>query len=630
MLKAIGLTLCVLCMSVMQSVAQDSVFFYNNEARVYFHVDTTQISVKWAPFEGDLSASGYLDSYPSIEAVNTEFRTVSGFHLHKLVTRSSYENLLTDLKTDSNVLRVSPVLKTSDNKSLYIGDEVGCRLSDPQDSLYLYQFCHKNDIEIVDLPYPPLPGTYLLRLSGNCRSSTIDIANRLWERTEFKWSQPNCSGLGELFGYMVSDEHFWNGNQWNVKSAVNYESTSNYGAWEITRGRPEIKITVMDQGMEWHEDFDTANFEDGFNFFPGGLPFPWPVWPEPDTVYESHGMHVLGLISALHNNPVNQVQPPGHATGSEFASTVGVAPGCEIMPMRMINEHHIFPSDFWLGMAFTIAGNYGTHIINCSWGYNEGYFPDPVRDAIDDLLINGRDGKGTIVVAAIGNSPDRTKYPAAMDSVISVGSINEADNPIPSNPTGSYVDLLAPSVTTSWKDPNSIWAVDRMSDWGANPKLRDDCEPTNDMDYACSFGGTSAAAPLVTGIIGLLLSVDSNLTRDHVQEIIRASAIRDLEIVVDTTNPEHIERYGYGRLSGVRALSTVLRGDVNGNQMINIGDLTYLEDYLYHGGPEPYPNRIFGDVNCSGTVNMSDMTYLINYLYSQGPPPPCPCIQFGD
>ncbi|MCK4632161.1 MAG: S8 family serine peptidase, partial [candidate division Zixibacteria bacterium] len=148
--------------------------------------------------------------------------------------------------------------------------------------------------------------------------------------------------------------------------------------------------------------------------------------------------------------------------------------------------------------------------------------------------------------------------------------------------------------------------------------------------YACSFGGTSAAAPLVTGIIGLLLSVDSNLTRDHVQEIIRASAIRDLEIVVDTTNPEHIERYGYGRLSGVRALSTVLRGDVNGNQMINIGDLTYLEDYLYHGGPEPYPNRIFGDVNCSGTVNMSDMTYLINYLYSQGPPPPCPCIQFGD
>jgi len=61
-------------------------------------------------------------------------------------------------------------------------------------------------------------------------------------------------------------------------------------------------------------------------------------------------------------------------------------------------------------------------------------------------------------------------------------------------------------------------------------------------------------------------------------------------------------------------------GDANGNEAINILDVTFLISYLYKGGPAPIPESA-GDANCSGSVNILDATYLINYLYKSGPSP---------
>ncbi len=64
-------------------------------------------------------------------------------------------------------------------------------------------------------------------------------------------------------------------------------------------------------------------------------------------------------------------------------------------------------------------------------------------------------------------------------------------------------------------------------------------------------------------------------------------------------------------------------GDINGNGMINILDMTYFIAYLYKGGPPPIPPQS-ADVNNSGTHNILDLTYLIMYLYKGGPEPNCP------
>lgn len=65
-----------------------------------------------------------------------------------------------------------------------------------------------------------------------------------------------------------------------------------------------------------------------------------------------------------------------------------------------------------------------------------------------------------------------------------------------------------------------------------------------------------------------------------------------------------------------------LRGDVNGDGVINGADVAYLINYLFVGGPAPQPWQA-GDVNSDGTVNSADIAYLINYLFVSGPPPGC-------
>lgn len=66
-------------------------------------------------------------------------------------------------------------------------------------------------------------------------------------------------------------------------------------------------------------------------------------------------------------------------------------------------------------------------------------------------------------------------------------------------------------------------------------------------------------------------------------------------------------------------------GDVNNDDVIDLGDVVYLINYLYRSGPEPLPLWIVGDVNCDLVVDLGDVVYLINYLYRGGPEPCNPC-----
>jgi len=69
-------------------------------------------------------------------------------------------------------------------------------------------------------------------------------------------------------------------------------------------------------------------------------------------------------------------------------------------------------------------------------------------------------------------------------------------------------------------------------------------------------------------------------------------------------------------------VSCIICGDVDGSGAVNVGDMTYLVNYLFRGGPSPDPIEV-ADVNASGGVNVADLTYLVNYLFRGGPPPVC-------
>jgi len=73
---------------------------------------------------------------------------------------------------------------------------------------------------------------------------------------------------------------------------------------------------------------------------------------------------------------------------------------------------------------------------------------------------------------------------------------------------------------------------------------------------------------------------------------------------------------------------SISRGDANNDGSININDPTYLVDYIFHGGPEPFPSLLLGDCGCDGIVNIGDAVWLVQYLFFGGPPPVNPCFEF--
>jgi hypothetical protein len=63
-------------------------------------------------------------------------------------------------------------------------------------------------------------------------------------------------------------------------------------------------------------------------------------------------------------------------------------------------------------------------------------------------------------------------------------------------------------------------------------------------------------------------------------------------------------------------------GDPDGNDIVNILDVTYLINYLYKEGPPPVLDRS-ADANAAGNIKIRAVTHIINYLYRNGPPPVC-------
>lgn len=66
----------------------------------------------------------------------------------------------------------------------------------------------------------------------------------------------------------------------------------------------------------------------------------------------------------------------------------------------------------------------------------------------------------------------------------------------------------------------------------------------------------------------------------------------------------------------------IIRGDANGDGIINVGDVVYLVSYLYKAGPAP-EYLVIGDCNCDEVVDVGDIVHLVNYLYRGGDPPDC-------
>lgn len=269
--------------------------------------------------------------------------------------------------------------------------------------------------------------------------------------------------------------------------------------------------------------------------------------------------------------------------------------------------------------AIDTAWIMGADILSNSWHTTIPF--DNIVYATIRAAYFGRNWKGCGIFHSTGNNAyGGTCYPNYLEEVIAVGAIDRNDE-IWSYSNYGKVDVVAPggSITDYVEYENKIWSTDQMGQLGGN-RTGDayDCGVTDDVDYLCSFKGTSSAQPVAAAVGALVLSRRPDLTSTQLRQVIRNSA--DKELYITITSPPDL-KYGYGMVHPLRALLAVTRGDANNDGRINIGDPVYLINYIYKGGPEPQPDTATGDADCDGAVSMGDVVYLKNYIFFGGAPP---------
>ena len=216
---------------------------------------------------------------------------------------------------------------------------------------------------------------------------------------------------------------------------------------------------------------------------------------------EAHGTHVAGIIAAERNN----------GFGMD-----GVANNVKIMSIRAVPNGDEYDKDIALGIRYAVDN--GAKIINCSFGKSFSPNAEWVYDAIKYAAA-----KDVLIVHAAGNdgndldAPENPNYPndqvgtgpEMADNVITVGSLNNTYGSKMvsgfSNYGKSNVDVFAPG--------GGIYST----------------VPGNKFEFQ---GGTSMAAPGVSGIAALIRSHYPKLTAPQVKQILMESGLQSSASVI--------------------------------------------------------------------------------------------------
>ena len=200
----------------------------------------------------------------------------------------------------------------------------------------------------------------------------------------------------------------------------------------------------------------------------------------------AHGTHVTGILISQGDNRL---------------ASIGVAPGADVIAIRVLDDRARGALGDWLAALDWIASNHPeVRAVNMSL-VSENLYPPHCeslsafnmmfRDIIDTLRA-----QGTLVFAASGNNgnPDRLPAPACVDTAVAVGAVDDNDVVADFSNSDSSLDLLAPGVSILSDAPNASTAV---------------------------LSGTSMATPHAAGVAALLWNAEPDLTPGEVEGYLR-------------------------------------------------------------------------------------------------------------
>jgi serine protease len=314
--------------------------------------------------------------------------------------------------------------------------------------------------------------------------------------------------------------------QWYL-AAVQPAAINAQGAWDNTKGSNGVVVAVVDTGVRFdHPDLGRANsfgkLLPGYDFVSaetnggfttandGDARDADPSDPGDNCAPDNsswHGTRVSGIIGALTNNS---------------AGVAGVMWNGYILPVRVLGRCGGFNSDVLAGIRWaaglSVAGiptnPYPARIINVSLG-GEG-----TCDLASANVINEVATAGVLVVVSAGNEGGPVDSPANCPGAMGILGLRAAGTKVGFSSLGPEIALGAPGGNCINDTGACLFSIDTTTNNGATSPT------TNGYTDQINFNvGTSFSSPIVSGIAGLMLSVNGNLRSSQLVARMRASAL---------------------------------------------------------------------------------------------------------
>lgn len=411
---------------------------------------------------------------------------------------------------DDNRIRCKSNGFVSNNDTIYTTNNIVLRFKTGMSIDDIYHIVEKYKLKYINARYDNV----VLEIENI--DLVFDAANEIYLSGKVEWSQPDflsqiktCTLTGNMEQYYLRNYYHVYTNQ--ISNDIKAEP-----AWDISKGCPNIKVAIIDEGVNDHPDLmnpidNTSRVLDGLSIDASsvnGRCVP--------GYYYSHGTKVAGVIAASHSTEIK-----------------GIAPNVSIVPINIGDAYdYISSSDMAYAINWAADSEGGdADVITLALERNDitGNF-DVLLDAISNATANGRDGLGAIVVYAAGNSNNDNSYVTSQAFV--VAAIDMFDNKAHYSNFGENIDLVAYG-----GNPNE--SVERIRTIGT-------IEPDGTGRYHF-FNGTSAACAQVSGAAALVLSVNPNLTRIELEDILKSTA-------VDIGAPGFDNIFGNGKLNVLEAV----------------------------------------------------------------------------
>lgn len=566
--------------TVFQSFAQDSLYFYNSDGtKSWWYVQPDVILFK----NIDNSSNSILfdtNIVQNIDFWGEEYRKFIELNLNQNTTNIQIQSVL-DLIINSNAFEIFapaitkfPLESYTSNKYFKTDDQLLVTFKDPMiNDATIQNFMSEYGLDLIHQPSSLLNNsknwTYIFKINNEIDTlfQNFFLANLIFESEPdlVKICQPNIYSGESLNCQTVSEMNIPNSGiyrTWGIYNNGGIILNSWTGVvdadadicecWGEGYDGSGIKIGVMDFGGFEYNHPDINNLQPGYKLYTN------PIELFSNNTYANsangHGMAVVGVIGATPNN---------NNLGAREA--VGMAYGSEIHPYLLSNG--INSADIIKGLQQAVIDD--IDILNMSF---RSAYDQSVALQLDNCFDIGRPSNsvpnsylGMILVSGSGNTDvQESNFPANQTGVIGVGMSNPND------------------YRSSYNAPNFAWTMNPQdgSTYGP-PSFGYDVVAPGELMYTLDLqggngfdlgdyqlsSGTSVSAPVVSSIAAILLQKNSQLTNVEVRDMLRNGAEKKYPNIYNynmyPNEPGYSNEMFYGRVSCINSLDLTTLGYAN-------------------------------------------------------------------